>query len=526
MLERYDVIVAGLGHNGLTTLALLARAGLKVLGLEARSTPGGACKTTESFAKVPGQKVSRFAYLYGLTPPEMEEALEINVPKLRRDPWYFVPGLDGKYLLSGSDQQAMKGLFDTFYTEKDWKAHCAMQELLEQIRSFVYPAWLETPLSVEDTAAKYLPERLRRQFINLCRGSVGDFLSQFDWETESLPVMYATTDGFTSAYGTWNSPGTGANFLAHNMCRLNSDGTWMIVRGGMGTLTRLIAQKAIECGAKIWTDAPVRSVLHEGGVTKGVVLENGTTVRAPVVVCGCDPYRIRDMVGADSVPGDFRARLAEYAKYPGSSMKINLALRRHPDFSCLPEDKGQFVTTTHILPAVPDLVKTVIRSFEQARDGMLPDWPLVELMFHSKLDPSICGTQGYQTAGIFCQWVPNKFADGSSWSANETRAVERVFEICGLYAPGFRDLVLDYDVLTPQSIETEVGITNGHICMVDHKFFGAERVPFRWPGLQGLYTGSAACHPGGGVTCCPGAGVANVVLGDLGRKPYQFVKRS
>jgi len=525
-MERYDVIVAGLGHNGLTALALLAQRGFKVIGLEADRVVGGACKTTESFAKAPGQRVSRYAYLYGLTPPEMEAALGIAVPKLRRDPWYFVPGLDGKYLLSGSDQSRMRALFDSFYTEKDWKAHCALQDLLKQIRSHVYPAWMETPLSVEDTADHYLPGPLRQQFINLCRGSVGDFLNQFDWATESLPVMYATTDGFTSAYGTWNSPGTGANFLAHNMCRLNDDGTWMIVRGGMGTLTRLISQKAIDDGATIRTNAKVQSILHEGGVAKGVILEDGTTLRASIVICGCDPYRIRDMVGESSVPTDFNARLAEFSKYPGSSMKINVALRKHPTFSCLSEDQGQFVTTTHILPAVPNLVETVIRSFEQAHAGRLPDWPLVELMFHSKLDPSIRGTGGYETAGIFCQWVPNKFHDGSTWADNEANAVNRVFDICEMYAPGFRDLVVDYDALTPDSIEKNVGITNGHICMVDHRFFGAQRVPFRWPGIQGLYTGSAACHPGGGVTCCPGGGVVNAVLADLGKPCYQFVKET
>src|SRR5260221_3921843 len=50
------------------------------------------------------------------------------------------------------------------------------------------------------------------------------------------------------------TPGTGMNFLVHNMCRLpGSDGTWMIVRGGMGTVTRLIADAARQAGAKIET---------------------------------------------------------------------------------------------------------------------------------------------------------------------------------------------------------------------------------------------------------------------------------
>jgi hypothetical protein len=35
------------------------------------------------------------------------------------------------------------------------------------------------------------------------------------------------------------------NFLIHNMCRLpGADGTWMIVRGGMGKVAEIIAEAA------------------------------------------------------------------------------------------------------------------------------------------------------------------------------------------------------------------------------------------------------------------------------------------
>ena len=46
---RWDVIVVGAGHNGLTCAAYLARAGKRVLVLEARERVGGAGEGTPLF---------------------------------------------------------------------------------------------------------------------------------------------------------------------------------------------------------------------------------------------------------------------------------------------------------------------------------------------------------------------------------------------------------------------------------------------------------------------------------------------
>ena len=65
-MSRYDAIVVGAGHNGLTSAAFLAKAGLKVLVLERREIPGGATVTEELW---PGFKMSTASYVNSLFRP-------------------------------------------------------------------------------------------------------------------------------------------------------------------------------------------------------------------------------------------------------------------------------------------------------------------------------------------------------------------------------------------------------------------------------------------------------------------------
>ena len=74
MAERYDAIIIGGGHNGLTCGAYLARAGLKTLVLERRPVLGGAAVTEEV---VPGFKFSVFSYLMSLLHPRVIADLEL-----------------------------------------------------------------------------------------------------------------------------------------------------------------------------------------------------------------------------------------------------------------------------------------------------------------------------------------------------------------------------------------------------------------------------------------------------------------
>jgi len=71
---KYDAIVIGAGHNGLTNAAYLAKAGLKVLVLERNPYIGGAAVSRELH---PGWLYSNCSYVCSLLRPEIYRSLNL-----------------------------------------------------------------------------------------------------------------------------------------------------------------------------------------------------------------------------------------------------------------------------------------------------------------------------------------------------------------------------------------------------------------------------------------------------------------
>jgi phytoene dehydrogenase-like protein len=478
-----DVVVVGAGHNGLVAAARLARAGLTVDVYEATDVVGGACRTEHPFAAAPEIAASTGAYLLGLMPPELMAGLGLDLPLRRRDPHYLLPARPGRAaLLLGSDAAANEAALTDVFTAADAAADRRLGALLADLREDLAPSWLAEAMSVEETAEAYVRPALRETYVDLVRGSAIDVLRRAGFVSDELIAMYAATDGMPGSALAPDEPGTGHNLLVHSMCRLpGSGGTWMAVDGGMGTVTRSLAQTAAAAGAQLHLASPVATIDR---TTVG--LADGTAVAARAVVAAVDPYRLRALAGIEPDP--------RWAAMPGMTMKLNLALTGPLDWGVPLPGAG---TTIHLLPDPlhGSWTAALRRSYEEARAGVMPGQPAIEVYSASGL-----------ATGVFVQGVPHDL--------DVATAAEQVLDRVATVAPDLRGSLRECLALGPAEIEARFGITGGHIFHVDNSLATVDRAPLR-PGPDGLYAGAAGCHPAGSVIGAAGWIAAGAVLADL-----------
>lgn len=485
--------------------------------LERAPELGGATRTEACFPAVPGLRQSTGAYLLGLMPPEILALAGGAVRPLRRDPHYVLPTLGGPHLWFGSDRDETRARLAAAFSAADARADDAMHADLAALREDLAPAWLAEPLTVEGTAERYVRPALREVFVSLVRGSVVEHLHRYGFESELLTAMYAVTDGLSGVSAGPDTPGTGHNFLVHNMCRLpGSDGTWMVVRGGMGAVARAFAAAATRAGATLATAAEVVSIAVDDGAVAGVVLADGREVRARAVLAACDPWRTAAIAG-DHLPQSLRERLDGLWR-PGTTLKVNLALRDLPRLSGHPAAAPPpWGATVHLIPdADARPLDALRRMWEEVRRGTLPDFPTMEWYVHTTVDPSLQDPSGHHSSALFVQSVPSTPA-GTTWQEAAEPYAHHLLSVVDRFAPGTSGLVADMLTLPPPAIEDRFGISGGHIHHVDNTVAFSDRMPYA-TGLPGLYAGSAGCHPAGSVIGAAGWNSARRMLADLGQR--------
>ena len=531
MSASYDLIVIGGGHNGLVTAAYLARAGVKVLVLERRDLLGGACVTEELW---PGYKVSTAAYVNSLLRPEVIRDLELKrhgFKMLPRNPSSFTPFPDGRSLMLGPNK-AMTHKEIAKFSPKDADALPKYEAMLERVASFIEPTLVQTPPNPWSFNPRNLVKLAKlglgfarlgtdgQKAIEILTGAATPILDRW-FESEQLKVTLAT-DAIIGAMASPSMPGTAYVLFHHVMGECDGmRGVWGYVRGGMGGISNAIASAALEKGAEIRTSSEVSRILVQDGQAAGVVLKDGTEVRAKRVASGADAHvTFLKLLDSKELPAGF-VEAVRNIDYSSASLKINISLSELPDFKALPGAQPglQHRGTIHIAPTM-DYIE---RAYDNAKYGCPSEYPIIEATIPSVLDDTLA-PEGKHVMSMFTQYFPYKLAPGLSLQEEKEKYAERCFDLMNEYAPNFRRSVIGRQVLAPTDLEKRFGLTGGNIMQGSMSLSSLSfmrPVPgyadYRTP-IRGLYLCGAATHPGGGVMGACGYNAAREILRDLRRR--------
>jgi phytoene dehydrogenase-like protein len=538
--QRYDAVIIGGGHNGLISAAYLARAGLKTVVLERRHVLGGAAVTEEI---IPGFKFSVASYVVSLLRPEIIR--DLDLPKYGLD---ILP-LDGTFTPVPKGEGPKAGGGDYLWrvndhgrtirelrrwSKNDAEAYEEYGQLMVEMARFIKPILSMVPgdptqndprplLPIAGLARKFaqLPERQQAVFVQLMTMSAKDFLDQW---FETLPLKATmSASGIIGTYQGINSPGTAYVLLHHYMGEI--DGAfraWGIPKGGTGGISYAIARAAQAQGAEIRTEAPVARITVKNGRATGVVLANGEEIEAGSVLASTDAkVTFLDLLEPGTLDPQFEQEVRRF-KFRGSSGKVNLAVDRLPDFTCLPGEGEHLRGAISFSPNPTDMEQ----AYDDAKYGHWSKRPYMDMIIPTLVDPQMA-PPGKHVISCFVQYAPYKLApELGTWDENNNRekfgdaVIDRIAE----FAPNIRDIIIGRQVLTPLDMERTLGLTEGNIFQGElslEQLFFNRPVPgyarYRTP-IDNLWLTGSSTHPGGGIMGANGRLAALEVLKSRGRK--------
>ena len=500
--KRWDVVVVGGGHNGLTAAAYLARSGQSVLVLERRERLGGACTLERPF---PDQRysVSPCAYVVGLLDELVIQELGLRQRGFEcyvADPNLWVPFEDGtsfgQWLDDGKTQRNLEELG---VSKSDIEGYWAYEHLFDEIRRRLRTRGRDTWVG-ESPTREEIEDLLHGEQTMLdivFEASIADVLDDHMSDQRLKDALFG--QGVIAAYGGPKDPGTASIKLMHYQGDLEGQGpVWGYVKGGMGMISFAIADAAREAGAQLAAGVPVSEIIPG----EGVRLEDGTLIEATTILCNADPKVAVNLL--TDVPDDY-ARRIEAWKVRSPVVKFNAALTALPQWSAAPGETWPARATIDVTTGLDDAQ----RAFETCDRGE-PAVGFGEIYVQTGYDPSPA-PQDRHLLSVFGQYAPYEM----DWTTRRDEVAKQFIDLIDRFAPGFESIVESYEVLGPPDIEERIGLTQGNIFQgeVTPDQMWEHRLTPRTP-IPGFYFCGAATHPGGSVIALNGRNAAMAVLAD------------
>jgi phytoene desaturase len=474
-MKGHSVVVVGAGVGGIAAAAHLARHGLHVTVCEKNSRPGGRCDhfTREGHHFDCGPTLLVMPLLYEAEFAALGASMRELLDPQRVDPTYHLVFDDGSQLSLTSDLPALQAQLEAFqpgsfqgllrYLEEGRRHyHLAMSRLVNrdfrQLTDFINLANLPLLFRLKPLQRHY--RHMSAYFSNPRLKAAFTFqdvymgLSPFE-----APATFSMMPYTELAHGVWYP------------------------HGGMYRIVDALMEIARQAGVEFEFDAPVQRIEVNGAAARGVVLSDGRSLHADVVLANADlPYVYRDLLPQDGQTGRLSRK-----RYSCSVISFFWGVdRQYPALG----------------PHTLFLADNYRQNFEGiVRDLSLPENPSLYLHAPARLDPAMAPA-GQDTLIAIVPVGHLSEHGGQDWAATRDRARQEVFR--RLVLLGITDLEahLKFEVsYTPLSWRKRYNLVKGSTHGLCHNLtqLGYFRPHNRHARYHNLYFVGASTHPGTGV---------------------------
>jgi phytoene dehydrogenase-like protein len=515
----YDAIVVGAGHNGLTAAAILQRAGLRTLCLEANTYTGGMAATVEL---IDGFRYEIAGSVQFPMPPEISkdlgldtlntveaEVMAVNIGESGEEPMIFYrdPMRLMTHLAEKHGEDAVNGMAGLI----GWSQGPARALGRFDVR--------KPPKTLDEMYACAEDESERRAIHEMLFGSAMDVVDRFLPDKDRHAVLRGML-AFLAVNSTYRGPYTpgSATCLAFALAIPETGGAMMTkLEGGIGALTEHLHTLFTDHGGQVRFRTKVEQILVENDRVTGVRLRDGETITAPIVISNLSPEQtLLDLVRPDFLPEDLVARL-DGRDHRAAFVQIHFALDGLPAFAPPYELLNE--------PGMQQSIGIFGSPEEQQRQwelcvrGEIPDNPSLGMQIPSCLDHGMA-PPGKHAASAFAYAFPVE-ADREQHGRLKNEMARRVIEKLTRFAPNFGDIIIRNITFAPYHMESMFGAPAGDFC---HGLLHPDLMGPNRPGpkgfldqpipIQGLYLAGAGCHGGPGITFIPGYNAGYQALDD------------
>jgi phytoene dehydrogenase-like protein len=523
--ERFDIVVAGAGHNSLVAAAYLAKAGYRCLVLEGRPKVGGGVKSAELTLRGFTHDVCSSAHVLIQDSPILRDDElglgEYGLEYIFPDPVVHLPFPDGSYITQWRDLERTCAEFAKF-SKKDAAAYRRMMNDYEAIKP-IFAAVAYTPIGfgkplnerlAEHPQGKFWQRRLAMSAWDIIRDNFEDdhcraFMVWMAYQTVEPPEQ----------------PMTGR--LAYSRAAGRHRWSWTTPKGGSGTLTQALARFIEAHGGVLLTNKSIKRLILENGKCTGVECSDGSSYRAEKAVLSTIHIKhLVDMAPHESFGKDFidgvdtwQAGITLFVTHYATSEPPTYAVAGG---SISPVASGTMATPERGLRVAYDF----------ARRAVNVEDPTLLIVCSTVADPTRAPA-GMHTIKVIGN-QPYDLKEGPQhWDAIKDQVSDANLNYLRRFSP-----ILTDDKILARIVESPLDLER----MNPHNWHGTchggaqnaaqsgalRPVPgwaqHRMP-IPGLYQTGATTYPGASVSGGPGRNAATVMLKDFGRSIEDVVKK-